>query len=220
MERQLGKRLRAEATGFYNRLDDLVVGREDRFEFFTGPPIRRDFDTEPYANAGTGLSYGVELLLRYTDDLTVAQLSATFSHSERTGRDGSVQLFTYDQPVILNLLASRELPRSWRIGARVRYGSGNPYTPVANRIYNLDERSWIPVYDSDASARLPAFFSADVRVDKSWSFPRWELTTYLDVQNVTFRKNVEIMAYNYDYSEEQPIEGLPVLPSFGLKGEF
>jgi TonB family protein len=219
LERQLGDRLRGEATAFYNRLDNLVVGREDRFEFFTGPPIRRDFDTAPYANAGTGMTCGVELMLRYTDDLTVAQLAATFSHSERTGRDGERELFTYDQPVILNLLASRELPRDWRLGARVRYGSGNPYTQVANRIYDLTERSWIPVY-SDESARLPAFFSADVRVDKSWIFPRWELTTYLDVQNVTFRKNVEIMAYNYDYSEEQPIEGLPVLPSFGLKGEF
>ncbi len=219
VERQLGERLRGEVTGFYNQLDDLVVGREDRFEFFTGPPIQRDFDTDPYANAGSGRTYGAELMLRYTDDLTVAQLAATFSRSERTGRDGETELFTYDQPVILNLLASRELPKDWRIGTRVRYGSGNPYTPVANRVYDLTERSYIPVY-SDESARLPAFFSADVRVDKTWTFSRWELTTYLDVQNVTFRKNVEVMFYSYDYSEEQPIEGLPVLPSFGLKGEF
>ena len=220
LERQLGSSMRAELTGFYNDLDRLVVGREDRFSFFTGPPIRRDFDTDPYDNAGTGRTYGVELLLRYTDELTVAQLAATYSRSERTGRDGLTELFEYDQPVILNLLASRELPRSWRIGARARYGSGNPYTPVINRIYNLDDRSWLPVYDSGEYERLPAFFSLDVRVDKSFAFRRWELTTYLDVQNATFYKNVEIMAYSADYGEETPIAGLPVVPSFGLKGEW
>ncbi len=220
LERQLGSSMRAEVTGFYNDLDRLVVGREDRFSFFTGPPIRRDFDTDPYDNAGTGRTYGVELLLRYTDDLTVAQLAATYSRSERTGRDGVTELFEYDQPLILNLLASRELPRSWRIGARARYGSGNPYTPVINRIYNLDDRSWLPVYDSGEYERLPAFFSLDVRVDKSFAFRRWELTTYLDVQNATFYKNVEIMNYSADYGEEQPIAGLPVVPSFGLKGEW
>jgi TonB family protein len=218
LERQLGDQLRAGVTAFYNRLDRLVVGREDRFYFFTGPPIRRDFDTGPYANEGAGMTCGAELLLRYTDDLTVAQLAATFSHSERTGRDGLTQLFEYDQPVILNLLVSRELPRAWRLGTRLRYGSGNPYTPVVNAIQNLDDRSWIPVYDSESYGRLPGFFSLDVRVDKRWTFPRWELTTYLDVQNATFYDNVEIMAYSYDYSEEQPIAGLPVVPSFGLKG--
>ncbi len=220
VERQLGDRLRAEATGFYNQLDQLVVGREDRFEFFTGPPIPGDFDTDPYGSEGTGMSCGVELLLRYSDDATVAQLAATFGHSERTGRDGITQLFEYDQPVILNALASRELPRDWRLGARLRYGSGNPYIPVINKVYNLDQRRFVPVYDSEASARLPGFFSLDLRVDKSWSFPRWELTTYLDVQNATFRENVEVMFWSYDYSEEQPIAGLPVVPSFGLKGEW
>jgi TonB family protein len=220
VERQLGDRLRAEATGFYNQLDQLVVGREDRFEFFTGPPIPGDFDTDPYGSEGTGMSCGVELLLRYSDDATVAQLAATFGHSERTGRDGITQLFEYDQPVILNALASRELPRDWRLGARLRYGSGNPYIPVINKVYNLDQRRFVPVYDSEASARLPGFFSLDLRVDKSWSFPRWQLTTYLDVQNATFYDNVEVMFWSYDYSEEQPIAGLPVVPSFGLKGEW
>jgi len=148
----------------------------------------------------------------------VAQLAATFSHSERTGRDGISNLFAYDQPVLLNALVSRELPRRWRLGARVRFGSGNPYTPVVNAIYRMEERDWIPVYDSGQSARLKPFFSLDLRVDRSWAFRRWDLTAYLDVQNATYYDNVEVMFYSADYREEQPVTGLPVLPTFGFEG--
>ncbi len=220
LERRFGDALTASLAAFYNGLFDLVVGREDRFEFFTGPPIRGDFDTDPYANAGTGLTCGVEVLARYVDDRTLAQLAATFSHSERTGRDGITRLFEYDQPVNLNLLASRELPREWRVGARIRFGSGNPYTPVANRIYDLASRDWIPVYDPSVSERVKPFFSLDVRVDRRFEFRAWNLTAYLDVQNATYYRNIEVMAWNEDYSEEDPVEGFPVFPSFGLKGAW
>ena len=49
---------------------------------------------------------------------------------------------------------------------------------------------------------------------------RWSFTAYLDIQNVTNASNVEIMAYSYDYSEEEPIAGNPIFPAFGFKGEW
>ena len=39
-----------EVTGFYSRLWDLVVGNEDAFRFFTGPPPEGPLDADPYAN--------------------------------------------------------------------------------------------------------------------------------------------------------------------------
>lgn len=218
VEYQLSQAIRIDLSGYYSQLDNLVVGREERFYFFSGPPLPQEFDTKPYANLGTGLTCGVEALVRYTDDRTVAQVAATFGHSERTGRDGIDRLFAYDQPLILNALVSRELPRGWRLGGRVRFTSGNPYAPVINAVYRLEERDWLPVYDSGQSARLRPFFSLDLRVDRTWTFERWELTTYLDIQNVTYYQNVEVMFYSADYREEDPVAGLPTLPTFGFKG--
>jgi hypothetical protein len=40
---------------------------------------------------------------------------------------------------------------------------------------------------------------------------------YLDVQNVTYRKNPEEIVYNYDYSQKTYITGLPILPVLGGK---
>lgn len=220
VEQKLPRNVTLEANAFYNELYDLIVGREDRFAFFSGPPPSGPFDLEGYANAGKGMVCGVEGLVKYVDDATTALLAVTGSHSERTTRSGEERLFRYDQPLIVNALASRELPRKWRLGARVRYTSGNPYTEVVNRVYDMDSRRFFPVYGDADAARLPPFWSVDLRIDKDYVFKSWTLTAYLDLQNALYAKNVEVMSWTYDFAEESPITGNPPLPAFGLKGSF
>ena len=120
----------------------------------------------------------------------------------------------------MNALFSKTLPKEWRLGGRVRYGSGNPYTPVQNSVYDLNRREFIPVYADYDSGRLPAFFSLDVRIDKTYVFKSWSLTAYLDIQNLTNNANLELMAWSYDFENEEPITGNPLFPAFGFKGDF
>ena len=221
VQQQLGGRVRADVTAFYTELQDLVVGREDRLRFFTGPPPVGPFDTDPYANDGVGMVCGVETQLKYDGPTGVGLLTATFSHSERQDRpDEPEELFAYDQPVVLNALWSQKLPRNWRLGGRFRYGSGNPYTPVVNRIYDMSQRTFFPVYGERSSERLPPFTSLDIRVDKTYTYKKWKLETYLDLQNVTFAQNPEVISWTYDYGELDPITSNPPLPVFGFKGEW
>jgi hypothetical protein len=70
------------------------------------------------------------------------------------------------------------------------------------------------------SSRLPSFHQLDVRIDRNWIFDEWILTGYLEVQNAYNRANAEGYSFNYDYSERALISGVPILPSFGLRGEF
>lgn len=210
-----------EVTAFSNQLESLVVGREDSFRFFSGPPPVGPLDTEPFANEGVGRVRGVELLAKAQTDRTVAWLSTTVSRSQRTNREGEEEaLFIYDQPLVLTALASHELPKRWRIGARFRYSVGNPYTPVVNRTFDLDRREFRPVYGERDSARLQSFKQFDVRIDKDFVYKYWTLTAYLDLQNVTNAQNIEAIGWTYDFSEEAPITGLPVLPAFGFRGEW
>lgn len=211
----------ATATAFYNTLGELVVGREDRLRFFTGPPPIGPLDTGAYANDGTGFVCGAEGLVKFTKGEILGLVSLTLSHSERTKRPGDAsQLFEYDQPVVANAIFSQGLPRDWRVGARVRYGSGNPYTPVVNRFYDLSSRAFVPIYGASDAGRLPPFFSLDVRVDKKWTFAHWSLDGYLDIENATYAKNVEVMGWTYDYGAQDPIAGLPPTPTFGVEARF
>ena len=221
VEQQFGENLSVELVGFVNELSDLVVGREDRLRFYSGPPPIGPFDTDPYANDGVGRSLGGELFVRYNNETSTGMLAATWSNSTRQDRpDEEEELFTYDQPLVVTALWSQKLANDYRFGLRVRASSGNPYTPVVNRFYDVNSRIFAPVYGERSSGRLPAFFSLDIRLDKSWTFERWTLGAYLEVQNATNTSNPELMAWNADYSEEVPITSNPLLPVFGLRGEW
>ena len=221
IEQQIGERISVETVGFYHRLNKLVSGREETFRFFTGPPDFGPFDTGSYANDGTGFVVGLETLIRLDLPNTVAFLSATFSHSRRLDRpDEEEELFRYDQPVVLTAIGSHDFGNGWRLGGRVRFSSGYPYTPVVNSFLDLESREFVPVFGERSSARLPNFFSLDARIDKEFEFRRWVLTTYLDVQNLTNTTNPEVITWTYDYEKEEGVESNPLFPAFGLKAEW
>ncbi len=221
LEQKIGPDVTLELTRFDSMLEDLIVGREDAFQFYTGPPPTGPLDTDPYANDGVGRVYGFEGLLKLQDEKNTAWIAATWSRSTRIKRPGlDRELFRYDQPLAITAIGSRQLPKNWRLGFRARYGSGNPYTKVDNRILDLDSRSFVPVYGPIDGDRLPAFFSLDVRIDKRWEFRQWALSAYLDIQNATNRANPELMAWSYDFEREEPITSIPTVPAFGIKAEW
>jgi hypothetical protein len=78
----------------------------------------------------------------------------------------------------------------------------------------------VPVTGPTFGARLPSFNQLDLRVDKTFTFNRWRLSAYLDVQNVTRAENPEAVRYNFDYRRVHPISGLPLLPVLGIRGDF
>jgi hypothetical protein len=220
VDQQLPRGLSLAGTFYLDHLFDLVVGREERFRFFQVPPAQGALDGGPYANDGLGRTYGLELMLKLQTAVVTGWVSATLGRSERTDRLGRTALFRYDQPVVLTALASAQLPHRWRLGARVRYATGNPYTPVDNRIYDLDDRVFVPLLGDPGSARTPPFWSLDLRVDKEWVLRRGALAIYLDVQNATNRRNLELLGWTDDYRDLDGVLGLPILPVFGLRGSW
>jgi len=127
----------------------------------------------------------------------------------------------YDQRHLLNALASVDLGAHWSIGARFRLATGYPYTPVDGSIFDSDGDQFTSIPSRNLnSARMPIFHALDLRVDKEWVFDTWMLAAYLEVQNVYNHQNVEGIQYNYDFTEQGYVYGLPILPVFGVRGEF
>ncbi len=128
--------------------------------------------------------------------------------------------FQFDQTHILTLILSWALPREWRVGGRFRYVTGDPYTPVVGSFYDATSDRYTPILGGTNSGRLPSFNQLDIRVDKAFTFNRWRLSAYLDVQNVYRAENPEALGYNYNYRIPEPITGLPLLPVAGIRGDF
>ena len=95
-----------------------------------------------------------------------------------------------------------------------------PASAYDGAVYDVDQDNYFPYQSGEPLAeRLPPFVSLDLRVDKRYTFKRWWLETYIDLLNVVRGENPEGVQYNYDYTEEAYVRGLPFLPSIGLRAE-
>jgi TonB family protein len=201
--------LHIEVEGFYKDLRNLVVRGAS-----PGDP--------PLTNEGLGRVYGGELLVR--QELFkgfFGWISYTLSRSERKDHpDDPWRVFQYDQTHILTIIGSYKFGRGYQIGIRFRYVTGNPYTPVIGSYYDVNGDSYVRVSGPLYSARLGSFNQLDVRFDKKWTFHRWALSLYADIQNIYRASNPEGYAYNFDYTQRSAIAGLPFLPVLGIRGDF
>lgn len=203
-----------DATGFYKDLESMVSP--------TPASLNGDVSAPRYDNNGKGRAYGLELVAKH--ELTkkfVGWIAYTMMRSERLDSGAtSWRLFEYDQPHILTVLGTYQLPRNWQIGGRFRYTSGNPTTPVIGNVYNASTDVYSPVYGAKYSTRVPAFHQLDIRVDKTWIYNKWIFNAYLDMQNVYNRSNPEQPEFNFNYQKSQYSTGFPIYPIIGLRGEF
>ncbi len=164
-------------------------------------------------NIGRARTYGGELLLKRNVGDWFAMLSYTLSRSERVDdpRTGAGwRPFELDQRHNLNVAVSRAWG-NWRFGARIQATSGNPYSPAT-----YDPVRSEAVQDPWA-ARLPAFFSLDLRMDRRWHRCWADINLYVDIQNATLHHNVEGRDFSYETLRDEDIKGLPILPFIGVE---
>ena len=124
---------------------------------------------------------------------------------------------------MLAVLASYDFGRGWQFGSRFRYATGAPRTPVQvdpaaflNNGTGLSE----PNFGTQNSIRIPAFYQLDARLEKAFVVRGAKLSAFLDVQNVTNRKNPEEIFYDQTYTTKGYITGLPTLAIVGARVEL
>ncbi len=199
---------------FYKSLDRLVIPSSQLVE-------RNGIRTyENYSNRGKGNVQGFEFQVKYKDERDIQWVGTYTYIRSRRKQPGLPELPSqYDQTHSVNLLSSYQWA-NWQLGSRLRFVTGTPYTPIVSATFDADNDVYIPTRGELFSARNSNFLQLDVRADRKWIYDTWIFSAYLDIQNITNTKNQESLTYSYDYSQEKPITGLPVLPSVGVKGEF
>jgi TonB family protein len=209
---QLTQALGLETTVFYTKSEGLAARN----------PIPSPLIAEALVGIGEGRSYGAQFLVRQnSSNGFFGWVAYTLLRSERLDGPGErYRLFDYDQTHVLTALASYDLGRGFDLGARVRYATGYPRTPVVDAYYDARRDLYEPVLGAKNSERIPDFVELDLRLAKRWSLGTSELETYLDVQNVTNRDNPEEIAYSPDYSERRYVSGLPILPLLGARWSY
>jgi hypothetical protein len=172
-----------------------------------------------YSNDGTGKIYGAEVQAKYRKDEWSGQLVYTYLKSDRTIPGYGTQPSEFDQNHNLNLIGTYNKEK-WTYSGRFRLVSGLPYTPVTSSTFDSDNDVYVPLIGKIYSQRFDAFNQLDIRIDRKFIYDTWILTAYVDIQNLYNAKNSQNIQYSYDYSQKTKVRGLPILPTFGVKGEF
>lgn len=200
---------------FWREFSQLVADSQQQRTDENGQQVPEIFN-----NSGSGHAYGWEAQLKWEVGQHTGWLSYTLSKSTRKDDRHDEYLFEYDQTHNINLVESYEFSRNWKLGGRVRYVTGNPYTPVVGGYFDADNDLYFPVRGQIYSERLNDFFQVDLRVDKKWIYNTSIVSGYLDIQNLLNSKNPEAIQYSYDYSQKESITGLPLFFALGVKIEF
>jgi hypothetical protein len=183
--------------------------------------------------------YGLELLLRHNQGKHFfGWLSYSLSRSERQSPirysktlelpwdPNSWYINSNDQTHNLQLIGSWRFGRGFEAGLRLRYVTGNPITPrlgftEGKYEYNAEYGDYETLSGKPRSDRMGPFKQLDIRVEKKFTYDKWLMSVYLDVQNVNYfwYNSPETYTYNYDGAERQAIGGI-IIPSIGFHAEF
>jgi hypothetical protein len=177
--------------------------------------------SQAIVQSGLGRAYGVQLMVRQGEVAGFSGFfSATLSRSERTDPGKPERLSDYDSPLVLALVAQKAFG-AFRVALRGRYATGLPRTPVTAAYYDLAADRFVPVLGATNTTRLGNFVQLDLRLDRRFHFgDGGALTLYVDLLNVTFRKNQEEYVYSSDFQERGTITGLPTLAVVGASVEL
>ncbi len=193
------------------------------YKWLRGLAVRDPSPTPKVADAllqeGVGRAYGVQLLLRQQPwHGFFGWIAYTMSRSERRDTSGSSwRLFDYDQPIVLTVVASKEL-EAWTVGLRFRFARGLPRTPVIGAFYDAKDDLYQPIFGPQNAIRLPDFWQLDLRVDRSFLLGNAaRLLLYVEGLNVANHTNGEEYIYNVDYTRRGTIVGLPAIAGLGAR---
>ena len=216
---------------------DLFVGRLSNmqdYELSEGLDSSSDPSTadeiEDYLIRVSGWSFGVESMLRLvTGPKIYGWLAYTLAWSLRDYPLGGWAPATWDQRHVLNAVLGWNISPKWRLGGRLHFNSGRPYTARRSDDQGELEDLVVALSEHRNDARLPVFVQLDVRFERIFTLKRSRLHLYLDLANANFAREILRCDSLADTSDPatQVVDGCVnpqalryVLPALGLRAVF
>jgi len=205
------------------------------------------------SNEGAGRATGFDLYLSRKAQSSTDRVSGWASYTygrAHTNAYGRSYAFDYDRRHAFSAVTSVQLSRLLELGVTARVASGFPTTlPLGLRVAGTEAadvdgaRIVVPdrdlagrlVYDIDLgdvtrlnTSRLPLFARVDARLTFRPGWMERRLQIYLEVINVTNRRNAGTLdpQLEYDPASDRPRltvtreAGIPLLPTFGIRFRF
>lgn len=200
--------LQLKTEGFYKDLRNLAVAVSDT--------------SRQYFSTGTGNVKGVEFSVTKKMSKNFYFLfNYTYSKSVRKDSEASQKYdFDFDSPHIINLMGTYNLGDWWNFSLSCRYATGTPFTPYDLSTLEQINGVWNCNKGEKNSERLPDYFRIDLRVDRCFIFNNFNITTFVEIWNVTNHDNIITYDYSDDFLIKEPVALFSLMPMIGLSFEF
>jgi len=177
-----------------------------------------------------GLVRGLEIVFKGVSGPSLSWWASYVLARAEDKIDGSWQPRSWDQKHALTLGLNLSLPRQWTFSIAGIYHSGWPTTPVSGEVVvNEDGEPEIePILGERNSARYSAYARLDLRVGKLFPTAHGGLTLYLEILNLTNRKNVCCTEdFQFDVAPGGSVKVIPelrywapIIPTLGIGWQF
>ena len=210
-------------AGYYKTLRDLIIYNKDE---------------KQYQNGQAGFVRGFEVSFEQKiSDSFDGWVAYAYTVSKR--RDFSEKFhrfYTYNSPHVLTVATSYSAPpglllsvpliNAFDISGKWQYQSGVLYAPLVGRApftnFRTKEKKWRPLY-GDWTRAAPYH-----RLDVSLRFgllggledKGWELGVALEIWNIYNRNNILEVRYSPNFTKEEPVSQLPIIPFLAITLEF
>ena len=209
-------------------------------------PAAAQIRSDPTNDAG-GDAYGLDLFLMHNNAAAplTGWLSYAWGYANRQSY-GRGYAFEYDRRHAFNAVGRYRLTSRWDIAATARLASGFPHTaPVGLRVSAVEDARGrlVPATDSTGhllyavdyggvenlnGAQLPYYARVDVRATYQRGGPSGRWSLYVEVINLLGRDNAVTLEPRLGHNPgssvprfwEEPAQGFPRIPTFGLRVRF
>ena len=195
--------------GFYKDYGDYPISVKDSISIASKGGDFGVVGDEEVIPTGSGRAYGFEIMARQRSPKGYSFIAAyTFVRSEFTNILGQYIPSSWDSKHLFTTTINKSLKNNWDIGIKWRFIGGLPFTPVDEntttlvQAYNATGKEYLDFSKFNAE-RSENFHQLDVRVDKRYTFNKWSLEVYFDIQNL------------YSFKIEDPVKFVQKLDSNG-----
>ena len=209
-------------AGYYKTLRDLIIYNKDE---------------KQYQNGQEGFVRGFEVSLGHETKSFDGWMAYAYTVSKRRDFPEKFHRFyTYNSPHVLTLATSYSVPQeillsvplidTFDISAKWQFQSGVLYAPLVGRTpftnFRTKEKKWRPLYGE--WKRTPPYHRLDLsfhlQLVGDLENEGWELGLALEIWNVYNRNNILEVRYSRNFTKEEPISQLPIIPFLAITLEF
>lgn len=213
--------LKLTVEGYYKKYSDYPVSVSDPTISLAN--LGSDYNspaTDYLTSQGKGQSYGFDFFLhKKLSDHLYGMVSYSFTKTQHKALDGIVRNGAFDIPHVFTISGGYRINEVWEISTKFRYVSGRPRTPIDVVTSKLLNRL---VYDYSKinTERYPDYFRWDIRYDHRSYFKNFTLISFMEIENITNRKNPFQYHWNQATQEVTTEYQWLFFPVGGFKIEF